>query len=214
MLIFLFIKFILCNKLINDIPICGNGYSGLLEYKFNNDDDSLITIASYLSNNILNLYTGNVIYKRIDLNECILPIETINNKCFSIRSNNNLPNIFCSNNLLERNKWINAINSSILCQLTSIRSKLPIIGGNELFETLNDNEHGINLFIHDDINGRPEIYINGKTTKELQEEREKESLNFTTNPIQVDNDAMNEAKIESGLNTSIPHHGYYHYQHI
>eukprot|EP00375_Theileria_parva_P001071 XP_763742.1 hypothetical protein [Theileria parva strain Muguga] len=174
---FLFNKFIICNKLINDIPICGEGYSGLLEYKFNNDDDSLITIASYLSKNTLNLYTGNVVYKRIDLSSCVLPVETVNNKCFSIRSHNNLPNTLCTT-------WINAINSNILCQLTSTRSRLPLLGGNELFESSDEQEHGINLFIHDGMNGRPEIYINGKTTKELQELREKESVNLTSNPIQ------------------------------
>ncbi|UKK02428.2 hypothetical protein MACK_002521 [Theileria orientalis] len=226
------------SELVKDIPLCGEGFKGLLNYKFGRDDDYLITIASFLTKNTLNLYTGNVIYKKIDLTDCISPLETLNNKCFSIRSENNLPNILCATNTLERNEWMNAIDSSMMCQLTQIKSKLPLIPGEETLEDLEEEDpKGVNLFIHDGPSGRPEIYINGKTTKELEEQREAESLKKTTfNPVEdvnnlfanstvnvemdkaapilTDEEALSEARAEAGLTSQIPTHGYYHYQHI
>ncbi|KAK1932684.1 hypothetical protein X943_000358 [Babesia divergens] len=173
------------------IAICGEGLKGLINYQFDRDDeDALITTAAYLSKNVLKLFTGNVRrpaaqthiisqvnYLTIDLNNSISPLETVGEKCFAIRNRNDLPNILCASGLLERNKWMNAIDASILCAETGVKSTLPLIPGEETLEEFDEEKpSGLNLFIHDGPMGRPEIYINGKTTSELEEQRKEESL--------------------------------------
>ncbi|AFZ80898.1 signal peptide-containing protein [Theileria equi strain WA] len=220
-----------------DVPICGEGYKGLLNHQFNRDDsDALITTAAFLSKNALNLFTGNISYMKIDLALSILPLETLNNKCFSIRNEDALPNILCAGGLLERNEWINAIESSMLCASTGVKSRLPLIPGEEILEEVEeDSPKGINLFIHDGPNGRPEIYINGKTTTQLEKEREELAMADSSvepiadmshlfhnlqaedgpvTPAPLDQEAMDEAKVEAGLvSPNIPEKGYFHLHH-
>ncbi|GFE52930.1 hypothetical protein BaOVIS_003340 [Babesia ovis] len=217
---------------------CGEGLKGLLDHRFdNNDEEALLTTAAYLSKNTLKLYTGNVTYLTIELNDAILPLETLGEKCFAIRSHNALPNTLCASGLLERNKWINAIEASMLCAETGVKSVLPLIPGEETLEEIDEEQpSGINLFIHDSPVGRPEIYINGKTTEELEKERNKESLDaahiendmdsigdldqlfptFETGdgePVTVapiDDEALAEARAEAGMiDSSTPEMGYY-----
>ncbi|EDO07850.2 hypothetical protein BBOV_III002860 [Babesia bovis T2Bo] len=217
---------------------CGEGLKGLLDHKFDNhDEEARLTTAAYLSKNMLRLYTGNTTYLTIDLNEAVLPIETLGEKCFSIRSHNALPNVLCASGLLERNKWINAIEASMLCAETGIKSMLPLIPGEETLEEIDEEKPtGINLFIHDGPVGRPQIYINGKTIEELENERNKESLDsahvendmsalgdldqlfptFDTNDrdqvevAPVDPEALAEARAEAGMvDDTTPEMGYY-----
>ncbi|KAK1444951.1 hypothetical protein BgAZ_108570 [Babesia gibsoni] len=224
------------------IAPCGEGQKGLLNYQFDRDDEeALITTAGYLSKNVLKLYTGSVNYQTIYLNNSISPVETLGEKCFAIRNRNSLPSILCASGLLERNKWVNAIDASMLCAETGVKSMLPLIPGEETLEELDeDKPSGINLFVHDGPMGRPEIYINGKTTKQLEEERNKESLdasqlplelepvdgmdhlfptleskgNEPLNTISIDEDAMAEARAEAGIHdSSSPDMGYYKQEH-
>lgn len=227
---------------VPQIAICGEGLKGLINYQFDRDDeDALITTAAYLSKNVLKLFTGNVNYLTIDLNNSISPLETVGEKCFAIRNRNDLPNILCASGLLERNKWMNAIDASILCAETGVKSTLPLIPGEEtLAEFDEEKPSGLNLFIHDGPMGRPEIYINGKTTSELEEQRKEESLDAsklsagldtldafdhlfptfessTNEPISVapiDEEALAEARAEAGMvDDSTPDMGYYKSEH-
>ncbi|ORM41076.1 uncharacterized protein BXIN_0419 [Babesia sp. Xinjiang] len=220
------------------IPQCGEGLKGLLNHQFDrNDDEAMLTTAAYLSKNNLKLYTGNANYLTIDLNDAISPIETIGEKCFAIRSHNALPNVLCASGLLDRNKWINAIDASMLCVETGVKSTLPLIPGEETLEEIDKEEpSGINLFIHDGPAGKPQIYINGKTTEELGNERNKESIaaahietdmdalgeldqlfpTFESNdgePVTVepiDEEALAEARAEAGMvDSTTPEMGYY-----
>eukprot|EP00371_Babesia_bovis_P002771 XP_001611418.1 hypothetical protein [Babesia bovis T2Bo] len=233
-----------------DVVKVNTGLKGLLDHKFDNhDEEARLTTAAYLSKNMLRLYTGNTTYLTIDLNEAVLPIETLGEKCFSIRSHNALPNVLCASGLLERNKWINAIEASMLCAETGIKSMLPLIPGEETYVTRaginsacrleeidEEKPTGINLFIHDGPVGRPQIYINGKTIEELENERNKESLDsahvendmsalgdldqlfptFDTNDrdqvevAPVDPEALAEARAEAGMvDDTTPEMGYY-----
>ncbi|CDR96555.1 hypothetical protein, conserved [Babesia bigemina] len=226
---------------IPNIAPCGEGLKGLLNYQFDREDEeAVITTAAYLSKNTVKLYTGNVNYRTIDLNDAISPLETLGEKCFAIRSRDALPNVLCASGLLERNRWINSIEASMLCAETGIKSTLPLIPGEERLEELDkEKPAGINLFIHDSPVGRPEIYINGKTTKELEDERNKQSIDashvindmqelgdldqlfptFETNdgePMTVapiDEEALAEARAEAGMvDDTTPDLGYYKHE--
>ncbi|GIX61823.1 signal peptide-containing protein [Babesia caballi] len=226
--------------------MCANGASN--PSISTDDEEAMLTTAAYLSRNTLRLYTGNVRlplrgqhvqvnYLTLDLNDAISPIETLGDKCFAIRSRDALPNVLCASGLLDRNKWVNAIDASMLCAETGVRSTLPLIPGEETLEELDEEKpSGINLFIHDGPVGRPEIYINGKTTKELEDERNRESLDaahiepemdalgdldqlFPTfessegDPMAVepvDAEALAEARAEAGMvDDTTPDMGYY-----
>ncbi|KAK2194891.1 hypothetical protein BdWA1_002187 [Babesia duncani] len=185
----------------------------------------------------INKITMQINYLNIDLGRTISPLETVNSKCFSIRSINAMPHIICAGGPFERNKWMNAIEASILCASTGVKSILPLIPGEEVLEDLQEEKpSGLNLFIHDGKLGRPEIYINGKTTQQLEQERRNVNLedhqvsqlqsfdhlfpNYESdaeNPISttpLDPEAISEAKAEAGLNiNNVPDLGFYKKQH-
>ncbi|SOV22408.1 conserved Plasmodium protein, unknown function [Plasmodium sp. DRC-Itaito] len=112
---------------LTDRKNCGKSLkhlAGLILDK--SDKEAKLIIEGSIIFNKLILKLGNIKEKEIKVNDIILPIETLSNKCINIRlSKSNDSTILCLANKVLRNFWTNSITDAVLCKMTNVQGKLP-----------------------------------------------------------------------------------------
>ncbi|EWC76902.1 hypothetical protein C923_02409 [Plasmodium falciparum UGT5.1] len=123
---------------LTDRKNCGKSLkhlAGLILDK--SDKEAKLIIEGSIIFNKLILKLGNIKEKEIKVNDIILPIETLSNKCINIRvAKSNDSTILCLANKVLRNFWANSITDAVLCNMTNVQGKLP-----EYDYTKNDNDN-------------------------------------------------------------------------
>ncbi|SOV76078.1 conserved Plasmodium protein, unknown function [Plasmodium sp. gorilla clade G3] len=123
---------------LTDRKNCGKSLkhlAGLILDK--SDKEAKLIIEGSIIFNKLILKLGNIKEKEIKVNDIILPIETLSNKCINIRlAKSNDSTILCLANKVLRNFWANSITDAVLCKMTNVQGKLP-----EYDYTRNDNDN-------------------------------------------------------------------------
>ncbi|KYN98328.1 hypothetical protein PRSY57_0902300 [Plasmodium reichenowi] len=112
---------------LTDRKNCGKSLkhlAGLILDK--SDKEAKLIIEGSIIFNKLILKLGNIKEKEIKVNDIILPIETLSNKCINIRvAKSNDSTILCLANKVLRNFWANSITDAVLCKMTNVQGKLP-----------------------------------------------------------------------------------------
>ncbi|SBT76239.1 PH domain-containing protein, putative [Plasmodium ovale] len=115
-------------SLLTDRKYCGqslNHMAGLVLEK--SDKEAKLIIEGSIIYNKLILKLGNIKEKEINIQDIILPVETLSNKCINIRQVKSADDstILCLASKVLRNFWINSITDAVLCKLTKSMGKLP-----------------------------------------------------------------------------------------
>ncbi|CRG96586.1 conserved Plasmodium protein, unknown function [Plasmodium gallinaceum] len=162
---------------LTDRKFCGKSLKHLAGLILDKSDKEakLIIEGSIISNKLI-LKMGNIKEKEININEIILPIETLSNKCINIRQMKEVDStILCLGNKVLRNFWINSITDAVLCKMTKINGKLPEFNYEEEKEENNEE-------------------INEKKNNEKEESNEEESNDEESN--EEKNKSKNKKEID------------------
>ncbi|PFH37366.1 hypothetical protein BESB_038240 [Besnoitia besnoiti] len=113
--------------------ICGEGHRGLLAMIVDStDSDARILTAGQLTNQQLLIYSGNVIEAEYNLKDIVVPVETVNDKCFAIRAQKALATLYCARDTRRRDQWLNYIHEAIFCKKTGVKGRLPAEPGKDV----------------------------------------------------------------------------------
>ncbi|CBZ53669.1 conserved hypothetical protein [Neospora caninum Liverpool] len=135
--------------------VCGEGHRGLLAMILDSSDaDAKILTVGQLSHDKLLIYSGNVVEKEYDVQDIVVPVETVDDKCFAIREKRALATVYCARDMRRRDQWLNYLHESIFCKETGVKGKLPAEPGKEVEEVAvaeeivpTEEPSGINLHL-------------------------------------------------------------------
>ncbi|CRG99249.1 conserved Plasmodium protein, unknown function [Plasmodium relictum] len=163
---------------LNDRQFCGKSLKHLAGLILDKSDKEakLIIEGSIISNKLI-LKMGDIKEKEININDIILPIETLSNKCINIRHMKEFDSIIlCLGNKVIRNFWINSITDAVLCKMTKNNGKLPEFNYEEKKEN-NNNENDEEEENEEDNKGENRNEKDEKKKKYINEEFDEEEEN-------------------------------------
>ncbi|KAL8274661.1 hypothetical protein Esti_001376 [Eimeria stiedai] len=148
---------------------CGEGHKGLLTMSIDNaDPDAKVLVHAQMTKAKFTAFTGAAVEKEYTLKDILIPIETIDDRCFLVRNKADFGTVFCARSLHRRNEWINYLHEGILCEETGFKGKLPAEPGEEMekeeavLQTMPVEEpSGINIHLSDSPLGKPQVLVNG-----------------------------------------------------
>ncbi|KFG64071.1 hypothetical protein TGRUB_273040 [Toxoplasma gondii RUB] len=156
--------------------VCGEGHRGLLEMILDTSDaDAKILTVGQLSRDKLLIYSGINVEKEYDIQDIMVPVETVDDRCFALREKRAIGTVYCARDMRTRDQWLNYLHESIFCKETGVKGKLPAEPGKEVEEVTvateivpTEEPSGINLHLADSPLGKPRIVINGLTIQEME----------------------------------------------
>ncbi|EEA06171.1 uncharacterized protein CMU_019280 [Cryptosporidium muris RN66] len=161
----------------NQISACGEGLRGLLDRQLlPGDPDAMEKVTGIIHNSNFQLYRGKIAIVTLTPSSITLPIDTLNDRCFGIRTTSGIAYNICATDRNMRNIWINAITELVLCKTTGVRTgrlPTPSLKQNILASTNlgNVGASGINIFVKDSNEGKPFVTINGKPISKIIEQQ-------------------------------------------
>ncbi|KAL8424637.1 hypothetical protein Efla_004260 [Eimeria flavescens] len=153
---------------------CGEGsHKGLLTASIDNaDPDATILVHAQLTKAKFTAFSGAAVEREYDLKKILVPIETVDDRCFLLRYKGDFGTVFCARSLHSRNEWMNYLHESVLCKETGVKGKLPAEPGEEMEEeeavlqtTPVEEPSGINIHLSDSPLGKPQVLVNGVTVQ-------------------------------------------------
>nr|CEL75140.1 TPA: hypothetical protein BN1205_020350 [Toxoplasma gondii VEG] len=135
--------------------VCGEGHRGLLEMILDTSDaDAKILTVGQLSRDKLLIYSGINVEKEYDIQDIMVPVETVDDRCFAIREKRAIGTVYCARDMRTRDQWLNYLHESIFCKETGVKGKLPAEPGKEVEEVTvateivpTEEPSGINLHL-------------------------------------------------------------------
>lgn len=167
---------------------CGEGLKGLLDRQLiPGDPDALERVSGIVHQGNFQLFRGKLPVVTLSSTSIMLPLESISDTCFGIRSDKGIGYNICTRNRNMRNTWMNAIAEMVLCEKTGIRSgKLPaiskkqdVLAGSNVGEL---KPSGIDIVIKDSNLGKPFLTINGKPISHIIQKQAMAAQNALTAP--------------------------------
>ncbi|KAL5367835.1 signal peptide-containing protein [Cryptosporidium parvum] len=167
---------------------CGEGLKGLLDRQLiPGDPDALERVSGIIHQGNFQLFRGKLPIVTLSSTSILLPIDSISDICFGIRSDKGIGYNVCTKNRNMRNIWMNAITEMVLCEKTGVRSgKLPaiskkqnVLAGSNVGEL---KPSGIDIIIKDSSQGKPFLTINGKPISQIIQKQTMAAQNALTTP--------------------------------
>ncbi|KAF7455868.1 surface protein with 2 conserved cysteines [Cryptosporidium felis] len=178
----------LLNVKEESVGLCGEGLKGLLDRQLiPGDPDALERVSGLIHEEKFQLYRGKIPIVTLPSTSIVLPIETISDTCFGMRTDKGIGYNICARSRNMRNTWINAISELVLCNKTGIRTgRLPaiskkqnVLAGSNVGEL---KPSGIDIIIKDSSEGKPFLTINGKPVSQIIQKQAMAAQNALTTP--------------------------------
>ncbi|KAJ1614325.1 putative coiled coil-containing protein [Cryptosporidium canis] len=167
---------------------CGEGLKGLLDRQLiPGDPDALERVSGIIHQGSFQLFRGKLPIVTLPSASILLPVDSISDTCFGIRSDKGIGYNVCTKNRNMRNTWMNAISEMVLCEKTGVRSgRLPaiskkqnVLAGSNVGEL---RPSGIDIVIKDSNQGKPFLTINGKPVSQIIQKQVMAAQNALTSP--------------------------------
>ncbi|KAJ1611762.1 putative coiled coil-containing protein [Cryptosporidium canis] len=167
---------------------CGEGLKGLLDRQLiPGDPDALERVSGIIHQGSFQLFRGKLPIVTLPSASILLPLDSISDTCFGIRSDKGIGYNVCTKNRNTRNTWMNAISEMVLCEKTGVRSgRLPaiskkqnVLAGSNVGEL---KPSGIDIVIKDSNQGKPFLTINGKPVSQIIQKQVMAAQNALTSP--------------------------------
>ncbi|KAK6589587.1 hypothetical protein RS030_203205 [Cryptosporidium xiaoi] len=178
----------------NEKGDCGEGLKGLLDKQLiPGDPDSLERVSGIIHNGQFQLYRGKLPILNLSPSSIELPLESLSDICFGIRSNTGIGHNICTQNRNMRNIWMNAISELVFCEKTGIKTgKLPEISKEQNILAGSNvgllKPSGIDIVIKDSTLGKPFLSINGKPISQIIQKQALAAQNAMTPKINVESE--------------------------